>query len=246
MKITIFTSNGLRHLYLINKLSTIAKISAIIETKTIFPGKLEGFFSKSPEHKKYFDQVNKSELKFFKNSNYLKKIEKTFILQQGDLNYLKTKDLKKFLDSDIYIVFGASFIKGWLLKFLKQKKAINIHMGVSPYYKGSSCNFWALYDNNIKMIGSTIHYLSEKLDGGDMIMNIYPKVKYRSGFDYTMRSVLDTHNMIFDLIKSKKIFKMNTKIQDKTKNIRTTKKKEFTRKIIKQFFNNKKHIINFK
>jgi methionyl-tRNA formyltransferase len=245
MKITIFTSNGLRHLYLINKLSKIAKVSAVIETKTLFPGKLKGFFNKSPEHKKYFDQVNKSELKFFKQSNYLKKIERTFILQQGDLNYLENKDLIDFMKSDIYIVFGASFIKGWLLKFLKKKKAINIHMGVSPYYKGSSCNFWALYDNNINMIGSTIHYLSEKLDGGDMIMNIYPNVRYKSGFDYTMRSVLDTHNIIFDLIRSKKIFKITTKIQDIKKNIRTTKKKEFTQKIIKKFFKDKKNIIKF-
>lgn len=245
MKITIFTSNGLRHLYLINKLSKIAKVSAVIETKTLFPGKLKGFFCKSPQHKKYFDQVNKSELKFFKQSNYLKNIERTFILQQGDLNYLKNKDLTDFMKSDIYIVFGASFIKGWLLKFLKTRKAINIHMGVSPYYKGSSCNFWALYDNNTNMIGSTIHYLSEKLDGGDMIMNIYPNVRYKSGFDYTMRSVLDTHNVIYDLIKSKKIFKMTTKIQDIKKNIRTTKKKEFTQKIIKKFFKDKKNIIKF-
>ena len=75
MKITIFTSNGLRHLYLINKLSKIAKVSAVIETKTLFPGKLKGFFCKSPQHKKYFDKVNKSELKFFKQSNYLKNID---------------------------------------------------------------------------------------------------------------------------------------------------------------------------
>ena len=236
MKITIFTSNGLRHLYLINKLSKIAKVSAVIETKTLFPGKLKGFFCKSQKHKKYFDQVNKSELKFFKQSNYLKNIERTFILQQGDLNYLKNKDLTDFMKSDIYIVFGASFIKGWLLKFLKTRKAINIHMGVSPYYKGSSCNFWALYDNNTNMIGSTIHYLSEKLDGGDMIMNIYPNVRYKSGFDYTMRSVLDTHNVIYDLIKSKKIFKMTTKIQDIKKNIRTTKKKRIHSKNNQKIF----------
>ena len=95
------------------------------------------------------------------------------------------------------------------------------------------------------MIGSTIHYLSEKLDGGDMIMNIYPKKKYKSGFDYTMRSVLDTHETIFKLIKSKKIFNMKTKIQDVLKNIRTTKKKEFTQKVIKKFFKDKKNIIKF-
>ena len=60
----------------------------------------------------------------------------------GDLNYLNLNNLKKFLSSDIYIVFGSSYIKGKLVDFLI-KKAINIHMGVSPYW-GCDCNFWAL------------------------------------------------------------------------------------------------------
>ena len=73
---------------------------------------------------------------------------KTFAIKFGDLNKLKKSHLNQALDSDFYIVFGSSFIKGWLIEFLIEKKAINIHMGVSPYYRGSSCNFWALYDNN--------------------------------------------------------------------------------------------------
>mgnify|MGYP006109870185 CR=1 FL=1 len=60
-----------------------------------------------------------------------------------------------------------------------------------------------------------------------------------------MRSVLDTHETIFKLIKSKKIFNMKTKIQDVLKNIRTTKKKEFSQKVIKKFFKDKKNIIKF-
>lgn len=245
MKITIFTSNSPRHFCLINKLSKIAKTFTVIETKTKFPGRLKGFFDKSDLHKKYFEKVDKSELKFFKNHHTLKKIEEALIIQQGDLNYINRKEINNFLKSDVYIIFGSSFIKGWLLKFLINKKAINIHMGVSPYYKGSSCNFWALYDRNINMIGSTIHYLSAKLDGGDMIMNVYPKKKYKSGFDFTMRSVLDTHNTLFNLIKSRKLFKIKPKIQISTKNIRITKKKEFNQKVIKNFFKDKKNIIKY-
>ena len=76
--------------------------------------------------------------------------------------------LQAALSSDIYIVFGASFIKGWLVDFLIKNKAINIHMGLSPYYRGSSCNFWAMYDNNPNYVGATIHYLSKGLDSGEI------------------------------------------------------------------------------
>src|SRR5690606_39404976 len=64
------------------------------------------------------------------------------------------------LDSDVYVVFGASYIRGPLIDYLVARGAINIHMGVSPYYRGSSCNFWALYDGRPEYVGATIHKLS--------------------------------------------------------------------------------------
>ena len=55
MKITIFTSNSLRHLNLINKISKISKeCNVIIETKTVLPGIRKDFFSNSNEMKNYF------------------------------------------------------------------------------------------------------------------------------------------------------------------------------------------------
>ena len=50
--------------------------------------------------------------------------------------------------------------------FLLKKKAINIHMGISPYYRGADCNFWAIYDKNPSLVGATIQLLSKKLDYG--------------------------------------------------------------------------------
>ncbi len=53
--------------------------------------------------------------------------------------------LSDFLKSDVYVVFGSSYIRGELVDFLVKHKAINIHAGVSPYYRGTDCNFWALF-----------------------------------------------------------------------------------------------------
>ena len=87
----------------------------------------------------------------------------------GDLNFCTMDKLKEFLKSDLYIVFGSSYIKNDLAKFLVRKKAINIHMGISPFYRGTDCNFWALFDNNPHLVGATIHRLSLGLDSGPIL-----------------------------------------------------------------------------
>ena len=60
-------------------------------------------------------------------------------------------------------------------------------MGVSPYYRGTDCNFWALYDGNPHLVGSTIHYLSKGLDNGPMLYHTLSKIK--DNFEYTMSTV---------------------------------------------------------
>ena len=149
MKITLFTSNNSRHIYLIKSLLKVCKcLNVVIESKTIFNGKVDGYYKKNKIISNYFRKVEKAQIKYFKN-NYIPNTSKKINIlpiSMGDLNYLNLNNLKNFLSSDIYIVFGSSYIKGKLVDFLIKKKAINIHMGVSPYYRGADCNFWALQD----------------------------------------------------------------------------------------------------
>lgn len=251
MKTTIFTSNSLRHLSLINKISKISKeCNAIVEVKTLFPGLNKDFFIKSKLMRKYFLKVDKAEKNYFEKDNYVKNFVRLKMIKQGDLNSLSKKDLKFALNSDVYIVFGSSYItSNWLINFLIKKKAINIHMGLSPFYRGSSCNFWAIYDNNPEYAGATIHYLSKGLDSGKIISHCLPNYKEKNFFRYTMSSVKSAHNCLRNLIYSKKLFKLKAKKQDKNFQIRYSKKKEFNDKILKIFFKKsnvykKKKIVN--
>ena len=112
------------------------------------------------------------------------------------------------LKSDLFIVFGSSYLKGWLVNFLIDRKAINIHMGISPYYRGSSCNFWALYDNKPSYVGATIHTLSKGLDNGDIIFHCLPK--FTDGidsFEFSMKSVAAAQEELFRSIENEEIFK---------------------------------------
>ena len=165
MKITLFTSNKSRHNYLINLLSSICdELFVIQECNTIFPGLIPGNYPVSSVMEDYFKKVNIAQNKLFENS-YIdnKKNIKILPMVSGDLKKCSVKFLSDFLNSDIYIVFGSSYIKGDLVEFLIKQKTINIHMGVSPYYRGADCNFWALYDNNPHLVGATIHLLSKGL-----------------------------------------------------------------------------------
>ena len=77
----------------------------------------------------------------------------------------------------MYIIFGASYIKGWLIDFLVENNAINIHMGLAPYYRGNSCNFWALFDDKPSYVGATIHKISKGLDNGPILFHCLPELK---------------------------------------------------------------------
>ena len=247
MNITIFTSNSSRHIHLINSISAVCdNCYAIVEGKTLFPGKVNDFFRKSAVMKKYFDKVNKAETKFFKNSKFINKGVKTKFIKQGDLNFLKKNEISEALNSNLYIIFGASYIKGWLINYLSKKKALNIHMGLSPYYRGSSCNFWAVYDKNPEYVGATIHLLSKGLDSGDILYHCLPNTKYKNIFEYTMSSVTSAHKCLVKMIKNRSVFKTRPVKQNKYLQIRYSKNKNFKDNLVKNFFKSRSKTLKSK
>ena len=150
MKITLFTANQNRHNYLINLLSDICdELYVVQESRSIFPGVTAGHYPASKKIKNYFKNVIDAEKKLFGNSYINNKNVKLFPIQEGDLGNCSIELLSDFLKSDIFVVFGSGYIKNDLADFLIKNKTFNIHMGISPYYRGTDCNFWALYDDNI-------------------------------------------------------------------------------------------------
>ena len=196
MKITLFTSNNLRHNYLVNLLSqNCDELFVVQESKTVFTGINPGRYPVSKIIQNYFESVKIAQNKIFPNSGIVDLNNKCKVLPLAfdDLNKCTLKFLSPFLKSDLFIIFGSSYIKGELVDFLIKKKALNIHMGVSPYYKGTDCNFWALFDDNPHLVGSTIHLLSKGLDNGDILYHAMSNIK-TNAFDYTMSTVKSAFN----------------------------------------------------
>ncbi len=241
MKITLFTNNKNRHNYLINLLSEVSnELYVIQECDTIFPGIVPGHYQVSPIMKKYFEKVSNAQSQLFGNLyvNNKKKNIKILPMISGDLNQCSMNLLSDFLKSDVYLVFGSSYIKGKLIDFLVKQKAINIHAGVSPYYRGTDCNFWALYDGNPHLVGTSIHLLSKGLDSGPILYHAMSNLK-SNPFEYTMSTIKSAFHSIAERIEDGSIFKIKPLIQDKVKKVRYTKKIEFNEKIVNEYFEKK-------
>jgi folate-dependent phosphoribosylglycinamide formyltransferase PurN len=237
MRVTIFTSNQPRHLNLAKELSKLFDhVYMISEVNTVFPGQVDDFFRKSDVMQAYFEKVIDSEKKIFGEIGFLPENVRSLSIKLGDLSKLERQQLDEALASDVYVVFGASYIRGWLIDFLVENRALNIHMGLSPYYRGSSCNFWALYDGRPGYVGATIHYLSQGLDSGDILFHCTPELLTSdSPFDFAMRSVLVAQQALASSLQNGSIFSFPNLKQDRLQEIRYSKNQDFTDEIAREF-----------
>ena len=248
MKITVFSSNQPRHLSLVQSLSSVAsQVYFISEVKTVFTGLISDKIKQSTIMEEYFSRVRAAEKKIFNEIRFLPTNTQILSIKFGDLNYLSKQQLTEALNSDIYIIFGSSYIKGWLADFLVNKGAYNIHMGLSPYYRGSACNFWALYDDNAQFVGSTIHLLSKGLDNGDILFHCLPKLKgEESPFEFSMRAVSSAHKGLLEELADNKLKTLKPTKQNSANEIRYSRHKEFTDQVAKEYLTRENIVVGGK
>lgn len=98
-------------------------------------------------------------------SAYLSKILETQSVNGNDI-YSVLKDLSP----DLMVIWGNTIIKPHILD--TAKKAINLHMGLCPYYRGAIANQRALMRKEPNKIGATIHYADASVDQGNIITTI--------------------------------------------------------------------------
>ena len=229
MRITVFTSNQPRHIALIEVLAGVAdEVYAVQECNTVFPGEVPDFFRRSEVMQHYFRRVIAAETEVFGRPRFAPRNAVQLPIKMGDLNRLELAVLAPALQSDIYVVFGASWIKGPLCDHLVAHRAYNLHMGVSPYYRGSSTNFWALYDARPEYVGATIHLLSRGLDSGPMLFHALPKAEAVDPFLLGMKAVRSAHLGLIEAITNGQLHQVEPVPQDKSRQFRYTRNTDFT------------------
>lgn len=94
----------------------------------------------------------------------------------GSVNSEECRQLLRKLKPDLVIVNGTRIIGRQTLSCVSAP-FVNMHMGITPKYRGVHGGYWALYNGDSKNAGVTIHFVNEGIDTGGIIHQerIHPK-----------------------------------------------------------------------
>lgn len=174
MKIIIITGSELRHRFFAYKISKSLNLEGIIfEKKSDYQNKLNFEKNKLKIIQDHFNQRNKSESKYFISAKNFK-YKKTLNIEHKESNNPEVFNWINQINPNIILLFGSSIIKD---KILEKYTVINLHLGLSPYYRGSGTNFWPMVENKIECVGATIHLATSKLDAGKILHQTRPIIK---------------------------------------------------------------------
>ncbi len=98
-------------------------------------------------------------------------------LRKGDINSPHISKLIIDSQPDLLIAYGCSIIREPLLSTFKGH-FLNVHLGLSPYYRGSGTNYWPLVNGEPEYVGATFMHIDAGIDTGAIIHQIRAKYSW--------------------------------------------------------------------
>ena len=89
-------------------------------------------------------------------------------IPKGEINRQEHVETIRGLQPDLLIAYGCSIIRSSLLQDFAGR-FVNIHLGLSPWYRGSGTNFWPLVNDEPELVGVTFMHIDEGVDTGRII-----------------------------------------------------------------------------
>ena len=230
--ITILTGSDTRHQFFTQYLNYHFSISEIYIEKSNYPNPV-------PESEKeliawdwFFKRRERYEKKLLIESEKLTPKNKPQIthLEHEDLNTSSTIAKIEKNNPCFIAIFGTGILrKPFLKKF--SDRLYNLHIGDPEFYRGSSCNFWPIYQGELQHISATIHQVDNGIDTGDIIFRQAITLSNKDNEQTLLLKPLKLGAIL--MVKTIKTWK-NGKLQPISQNKvgKLFKKKDFTPKVI--------------
>jgi len=182
MRIIVITGDGLEHRYVANMLAAKVPLAGIV----VDHGKPARAIEKV---RKYFRRYTTVQLMFRAGLAVLRRVWRdranrreavlSILGRESCLEFLHSELLQHVrgintpegvravasLEPDVILVYGTGIVGKKVLS-LARRLALNMHTGISPYYRGCDCSFWPLYNEELHMLGATVHECIKEVDGG--------------------------------------------------------------------------------
>lgn len=203
MRVLFLTGSHPRHIYIAKRIYDSGYLNGLLIEKR------EKFVPQPPEGLHDIDKNNfirhfkdreDCEYKFFGKLDYsaFNSHVARMIIEKEELNTEKTKEWIAKLKPDVILSYGIHKLSNDMLSIFP-KNSFNIHGGLSPWFRGNITLFWPFYFLKPNWAGMTIHYLSDRIDAGDIIHHSVPQLIRGDGIhDVACRAVVQVSE---DLVK---------------------------------------------
>lgn len=154
--------------------------------------------------KKSSDRITKIQEEFNINPS---KIPDNKIINVDSVNSEVMIRKLKDLNPDLVLVNGTPIIKKEILNSV-ETKFVNIHVGITPKYRGVHGGYWAFYNNDNNLAGVTTHLIDESIDSGSIldqnIISVTEKDNFLTYPHIQVGTALNNYNKIVsDLLSNK-------------------------------------------
>ena len=178
MRYVIIGGDHPRHLHYINSIVKYCNVvGAILEKREVFLPKPPENLDEKDRHNfiKHFKNREKYEQEYFGGGDTLPLCPILHVFE-SDLSNEESVKFIRNIKPDVVFIFGSGMIRDPLYSILPKLK-INLHLGISPRYRGSATLFWPFYFLEPNWAGSTFHLITQEPDAGEIIHQSIPKLE---------------------------------------------------------------------
>jgi methionyl-tRNA formyltransferase len=124
------------------------------------------------------------------NNNHISSL---FKLNNIPVKSVSTFNIDNIYNADIILYTGGGYVPSSLLSKIN---VINCHMGILPYYRGIDVVEWPIYLGDLNNIGLTTHFMTRKIDMGNIIKRYFIDISKYNSIDDLRANMLDIMPML--------------------------------------------------
>ncbi len=182
MRLVVVCGSHPRHLYVTRRILETGMVVGVVYMKREkmvdeTPADLSGHLRELYEH--HFKLRQDMEDKYFGNPNVYDISDDVPVLEieRDELNEPKVEMFIKKVSADCLFSYGPDLFKENILNCV-DGFALNLHGGLSPWYKGDATMFWPFYFLEPNFVGTTLHYITMKIDAGNIVHQTVPILEH--------------------------------------------------------------------